>query len=623
MKAAVPRVVPRDTREPREPKEMRESLTRPTAASANKTVVQSPTKTTTPVKGPVKAIHAIKTSAKKNKSPSPKEGSPVKEKAPAVQPKDNKDVTSNGPATIPGSAPVSSAASSQKEMEEEAKAKLAEKRRQAREKAEREAAEERERQEQLRREEEERIRKEEEEQRKFEEEQMRLMEAARRAEEERLQKAIEEEEKRKQEEAERLEQERIAKEEAERKAREEAEKREQERLEKKKKEEEERLQRKKRLEMIMKRVKTDDNSPKESPSPSKAAVSLPGGTPEVETVEPPAEDKPPVEITTSEPTPEAKESDVPDATLAAAPVAPATPIQVTLTAEANDGKPKFKSPLLQQMLGNKGRSGIKLSASAERLQQLMGKETETKEVEAKEEELKVNGSTDEETTKEEDTGADSGVGEATSPGESSTDSCSETSKAQDEDKDIDTAEPSLGGQAGSTENLAEASEITLHTETMNDVVNEPAGAGETSSPEDSTYRASDAPNGLEISSNNSGHHAAVNGVNSLDLDMDIDSSALLDATLSMKLQAQSLSEGLAAELQQQQLDSAKENSQFEELIALDNQAPVAKDSPLISLDADLINSNSVGDEPPRTTPLIAFEDNTAIKQDNLHEIMSS
>ncbi|XP_025099349.1 ensconsin-like isoform X11 [Pomacea canaliculata] len=140
---------------------------------------------------------------------------------------------------------------------EEYKAKLAEKRRQAREKAEREAEEERRRQEEIQRQEEERRRQEEEDQRRLEEEALRLAEEGRKAEEERLRKAIEAEEQRRAEEAARLEQERLAKEESERKAKEEAERLEQEKLEKSRRDEEERLERKKRLEMIMKRVKTD------------------------------------------------------------------------------------------------------------------------------------------------------------------------------------------------------------------------------------------------------------------------------------------------------------------------------------------------------------------------------
>uniref|UniRef100_A0A2C9LAU4 MAP7 domain-containing protein n=1 Tax=Biomphalaria glabrata TaxID=6526 RepID=A0A2C9LAU4_BIOGL len=156
---------------------------------------------------------------------------------------------------------------------EEYKARLAEKRRQAREKAEKEAEEERKRQDELWLAEQERLRKEEEEQKRLEEEAA----EARRQEEERLQKAIEAEEKRRKEEAEKFEMERKAKEEAEKKAREEAEKLEKEKQEKAKRDEEERQARKKKLEMIMKRVKPEsqaDTSLK-TESPSKSVSSSP------------------------------------------------------------------------------------------------------------------------------------------------------------------------------------------------------------------------------------------------------------------------------------------------------------------------------------------------------------
>ncbi len=52
----------------------------------------------------------------------------------------------------------------------------------------------------------------------------------------------------------------------------------------------------------------------------------------------------------------------------------------------------------------------------------------------------------------------------------------------------------------------------------------------------------------------------------------------------------------------------------DELIRLDNQDAHSKDSNL-NLDADLINSN---EQPPQTTPLIAFDENNVTqKQDNL------
>lgn len=156
----------------------------------------------------------------------------------------------------------------------EYKAKLAEKRRQAREKAEKEAEEERRRQEEADRLEEERLLQEEEEERRQLEEAMKQAEEAREAEEERLQKAIEAEDARRAEEAVRVGQEKLAKEEAERKAKEEAERMEIEKQEKARREEEERLERKKRLEMIMKRVKTD-NTGDSSKEVSKSLTSSP------------------------------------------------------------------------------------------------------------------------------------------------------------------------------------------------------------------------------------------------------------------------------------------------------------------------------------------------------------
>jgi len=150
--------------------------------------------------------------------------------------------------------------------EEEAKARIAEKRREMKEQKEREAEAERLRLEEERRLEEEQRRKEEEEMKQME----RLAEEGRRAEEERIQKAIqerEEEERKAKEEEERLKKE---KEETEKKTKEEAEKREAELQEKLKKEEEERLARKKRIEEIMARTrgKTAAPAPKEEPAPS-------------------------------------------------------------------------------------------------------------------------------------------------------------------------------------------------------------------------------------------------------------------------------------------------------------------------------------------------------------------
>merc|ERR1719430_743681 len=134
--------------------------------------------------------------------------------------------------------------------EEQAKARIAEKRREMKEQKEREAELERLRLEEEARLEQKRLRQEEEE--------------ARKAEEERIRKAIEEkeaEERRVKEEEERI---KAEKEETERKSKEEAEKREAELQEKLRKEEEERLARKKRIEEIMARTrgKGGANTPK-------------------------------------------------------------------------------------------------------------------------------------------------------------------------------------------------------------------------------------------------------------------------------------------------------------------------------------------------------------------------
>ena len=155
--------------------------------------------------------------------------------------------------------------------EEEAKARIAEKRREMKEQKEREAELERLRLEEEARLEEERLRQEEEEERRL----IALEEEARRAEEERIRKAIEEkeaEDRKKKEEEERL---RAEKEEMERKVKAEAERREAELQEKLKKEEEERLARKKRIEEIMARTrgkgatpKKEETAPSQQPAPA-------------------------------------------------------------------------------------------------------------------------------------------------------------------------------------------------------------------------------------------------------------------------------------------------------------------------------------------------------------------
>jgi len=162
--------------------------------------------------------------------------------------------------------------------EEEAKARIAEKRREMKEQKEREAELERLRLEEEARQEEERLRQEEEEEKRL----IALEEEARRAEEERIRKAIEEkeaEDRKKREEEERL---RAEKEEMERKVKAEAERREAELQEKLKKEEEERLARKKRIEEIMARTrgkgatpKKEETAPSQQPAPAPAPPQQP------------------------------------------------------------------------------------------------------------------------------------------------------------------------------------------------------------------------------------------------------------------------------------------------------------------------------------------------------------
>ena len=154
--------------------------------------------------------------------------------------------------------------------EEEAKARIAEKRREMKEQKEREAELERLRLEEEARLEAERLRQEEEEEKKM----IALEQEARKAEEERIRKAIEEkeaEDRRKKEEEEKS---RAEKEEQEKKMKAEAEKREAELQEKLRKEEEERLARKKRIEEIMARTRG-----------AKAAGAGAGGTPKKDPAE--------------------------------------------------------------------------------------------------------------------------------------------------------------------------------------------------------------------------------------------------------------------------------------------------------------------------------------------------
>jgi len=188
------------------------------------------------------------------KEPTP----PVKEPTPPVE-QSLDDNTKDGESEVKEKTIITS--------EEEAKAKIAEKRRLMKEQKEREAELERQRlEEEARLEEEQRIREEEEE-RLMIEEADRMAAEQRRQEEERIRKAIEEkdeEDRRVREEEERLKRE---KEELEKKTKEEAEKREVELKEKLRKEEEERLARKKRIADIMARTRGPKKEPEPEPQP--------------------------------------------------------------------------------------------------------------------------------------------------------------------------------------------------------------------------------------------------------------------------------------------------------------------------------------------------------------------
>lgn len=58
-----------------------------------------------------------------------------------------------------------------------------------------------------------------------------------------------------------------------------------------------------------------------------------------------------------------------------------------------------------------------------------------------------------------------------------------------------------------------------------------------------------------------------------------------------------------------------DNDRFEQLIDLGNldnknMNPLGDGNPLIGLEADLVNSNSMDNQPPMSSPLIAFEENS-------------
>ncbi|XP_076372451.1 uncharacterized protein LOC143257537 isoform X4 [Tachypleus tridentatus] len=166
--------------------------------------------------------------------------------------------------------------------EEEAKAILAEKRRQIREQAEREAELERQRLAEIRRQEEEKRQKEEEERRR-EEEQLQLAQEHRHQEEEKLKQALIE--KQKQDEESQIQR----TEEQERKAREEADRLQKELEERHRQEEAERAERKKRLEKIMSRTRSHSrgdspNPPSRTSTPTLVGHKLVAGLPFVKRI---------------------------------------------------------------------------------------------------------------------------------------------------------------------------------------------------------------------------------------------------------------------------------------------------------------------------------------------------
>ncbi|KAL5009688.1 hypothetical protein ScPMuIL_011993 [Solemya velum] len=273
---------------------------------------------------------------------------------------DDKELTPSKSEQKSTASPYTGKPSNEDVQLEEYRAKLAEKRRIAREKAEKEAELERQRQEELRLQEEERQRCEEMEQLRLEEETLRLAAEARKAEEERLQRAIEAEEERRRLEAEKTEEERKLKEEEDQRTREDAERKEKERQNKLRRDEEERIERKKRLEMIMKRVKEPtgvqagdskiDHSSKQLSSPSSSLDSSSEEKLEQPQLAPSEEQKLVGQVL-----------DVPsDGSKFRSPL-----LQKLVDNKSQNGEsPKFKSPLLQNLLGkNKSSSRLALDKS--------------------------------------------------------------------------------------------------------------------------------------------------------------------------------------------------------------------------------------------------------------------
>jgi len=202
----------------------------------------------------------------------PTETHPVREATPDIIRKSPvKEVKEIAIENIEDQTPKKNMISSEATEQEQAKMRIAEKRREMKEKKEKEAELERQKQAEIERIEAERLAKEEEEERLAMEEAERLGAEARRAEEERLQKAIEEAQKQEEQEKRKKGDEENKRKEVERKAQEEAEKHTAELDEKLKRDEDERLARKKRMEEIMARIrgaKSNNSTPKKEAAPA-------------------------------------------------------------------------------------------------------------------------------------------------------------------------------------------------------------------------------------------------------------------------------------------------------------------------------------------------------------------
>ncbi|XP_046560225.1 LOW QUALITY PROTEIN: ensconsin-like [Haliotis rubra] len=501
---------------------------------------------------------------------------------------------------------------------EEYKAKLAEKRRQAREKAEKEAEIERQRLEEERLAEEARMKAEEEEQCRQEEESLSLAEDARRAEEERLRKAIEAEESRKKEEAERLEQERIAKEEAEQRAKEESERQEKERQERMKKEEEERQERKKRLEMIMKRVKTDGSESPKTQSPAKSATSSPSKSGESST-ESSAEDGTEETMTTTVTTTgsvtnivttisseDSRPDSGPSSPRGSSPL-PSTPSE---KAERQDGgdTPKFRSPLLQQLVENKSSSSSsdRPKFKSPLLQNLLGKNklgarSNEEKVEEKKTDssLVVNGKQ----------GSDTVINSKCDTDTSSVKEQLRYDDASDEDKDVDTSEKS-DGRKGSVEHIEDfpldvAVKDSTESASVSDLQENKAGI------------PSATDSGILMDLGTSSSSLAPGPVNGLSHNGD--TKDLVDSSISMKSV-----ESVTAPMNDGMTESGLVTSQndFEEIIDLsvtnkNIQLNCGQESRGDNSE-DLLNFNNLdgaSEDNTNRTPLIAFEENSAARQD--------